>query len=85
MTSPNSPTEKRRPSVELVLRQLRAHHFAVLSTVDRDGNSHSAGVSYGESGPGGELAIYVMTRTHLQQAQFSLPTDEGNGGAHLRG
>jgi hypothetical protein len=30
---------------------------------------HSAGVNYGVSGPGRELAIYVMTRRHLQKAR----------------
>jgi general stress protein 26 len=55
--------------VELVLRQLRAHHFAVLSTVGEDGSPHAAGVSYGMSGPGQELALYVMTRSHLQKAR----------------
>jgi hypothetical protein len=31
--------------------------------------SHSAGVSYGVSKPTDELAIYVMTRRHLQKAR----------------
>ena len=58
-----------RVTLELVLNQLRRCHFAVLSTVDKDGMSHSAGVSYGVSKPGDELAIYVMTRRHLQKAR----------------
>ena len=41
----------------------------MLSTVDEQGGSHSAGVNYGISGPGNELAIYVMTRRHLQKAR----------------
>ena len=31
----------------LVLRELRSHDFAVLSTVDEAGRPNSAGVSYG--------------------------------------
>jgi general stress protein 26 len=58
-----------RVTLELVLNQLRRCHFAVLSTVDRDGRSHSAGVNYGVSGPGKALTIYVMTRRHLQKAR----------------
>ena len=58
-----------RVTLELVLKQLRRCHFAVLSTVDKEGRSHSAGVNYGVSRPGGELAIYVMTRRHLQKAR----------------
>src|SRR5262245_163006 len=58
-----------RLTVELVLNQIRKCHFAVLSTVDIDNMSHSAGVSYGVSNPGDELAIYVMTRRHLQKAR----------------
>ena len=62
------------PAVErvtpaLVLRELRTHNFAVLSTVDAAGRPRSAGVNYGVSAPGGHLAIYVMTRSHLQKAR----------------
>jgi hypothetical protein len=41
----------------------------VLSTIDTAGMPHSAGVSYGVSNPGHDLAIYVMTRRHLQKAR----------------
>jgi general stress protein 26 len=58
-----------RVTLELVLKELRRCHFAVLSTVDKEGISHSAGVNYGVSRPGDELAIYVMTRRHLQKAR----------------
>ena len=58
-----------RVTLEMVLNQLRSCHFAVLSTVDKEGTSHSAGVNYGVSKPGDELAIYVMTRRHLQKAR----------------
>jgi len=56
-------------TVDLVLAQLRAHDFAVLSTVGEDGRPASAGVTYGVSRPGRDLALYVMTRTHLQKAR----------------
>ena len=58
-----------RVTLELVLNHLRSCHFAVLSTVDKEGMSHSAGVNYGVSKAGDELAIYVMTRRHLQKAR----------------
>jgi general stress protein 26 len=58
-----------RVTLELVLNELRRCHFAVLSTVDTEGTSHSAGVNYGVSRPGKELAIYVMTRRHLQKTR----------------
>ena len=54
---------------ERVLRELRRHDFATLSTVGDDGRPHSAGVNYGLSRQGLELALYVMTRTHLQKAR----------------
>src|SRR5215813_1130677 len=54
---------------EMVLRQLRKHNFAVLSTVGEDARPASAGVTYGVSRPGRDLALYVMTRTHLQKAR----------------
>lgn len=60
---------ERRVTFELVLRQLRKQHFAVLSTVGDAVVSHSAGMSYGVSGPGDALAIYVMTRKHLLKAR----------------
>ena len=53
----------------LILRELRAHNFAVLSSVDDEGRPRSAGVSYGVSAPGDDLAIYVMTRRHLQKTR----------------
>jgi general stress protein 26 len=58
-----------RVTLEIVLNELRRCHFAVLSTVDTEGISHSAGVNYGVSKPGDGLAIYVMTRRHLQKAR----------------
>jgi hypothetical protein len=56
-------------TLEFVLNRLRICHFAVLSTLDEAGIPHSAGVSYGVSSPGDALAIYVMTRRHLQKAR----------------
>ena len=58
-----------RVTAALVLRELRAHNFAVLSTVHEAGRPNSAGVSYGVSAPGVDLAIHVMTRRHLQKAR----------------
>lgn len=60
---------QRRATVEVVLRELRAHNFAVLSTVEDDGAPGSAGVNYGVSAPGRDLALYVMTRRHLKKAR----------------
>jgi hypothetical protein len=54
---------------DLVLRELRAHNFAVLATVDEDGAPDAAGVNYGVSAPGRDLALYVMTRRHLKKAR----------------
>lgn len=54
---------------ERALRELRRHNFAVLSTVDEDGNPDSAGVNYGVSQAGSELALYVMTRRHLRKVR----------------
>ncbi len=64
----SSPTVE-RVTPALVVREIRAHNFAVLSTIDEDGRPRSAGVNYGVSAPGGELTIYVMTRRHLQKAR----------------
>jgi general stress protein 26 len=58
-----------RVTFGLVLKQLRKHNFAVLSTSDVAGVPHSAGVNYGVSMPGRDLAIYVMTRRHLRKAR----------------
>lgn len=56
-------------TAELVLAALGAHDFAVLSTADAAGEPHAAGVTYGVSPPGRPLALYVMTRRHLQKAR----------------
>lgn len=53
----------------MVLDQLRPHDFAVLSTVGADGDPDSAAVNYGVSRPRSPLALYVMTRRHLQKAR----------------
>ena len=66
------PAGQRQPTrvtFDLVLHELRNHDFAVLSTVSADGSPHSAGVNYGISRPGPDLAIYVMTRKHLLKAR----------------
>jgi nitroimidazol reductase NimA-like FMN-containing flavoprotein (pyridoxamine 5'-phosphate oxidase superfamily) len=60
---------EQRVNADLVLRELRAHNFVVLSTVDENEAPDSAGVNYGVSAPGGDLALYVMTRRHLKKAR----------------
>lgn len=65
----NKDARKERVTPALVLRELRAHNFAVLSTVSEDGEPDSAGVNYGVSAPGRDLALYVMTRRHLKKAR----------------
>ena len=58
-----------RVTFDLVLRELRGNHFAVLSTVGEDGTPHSAGVNYGIAERGRDFAVYVMTRRHLQKSR----------------
>jgi len=58
-----------RVTPALILRQLRTHNFAVLSSVDEEGQPGSAGVNYGVSARDVDLAIYVMTRRHLQKTR----------------
>src|SRR5262245_38276622 len=60
---------RRNLTVDVVLEALRRNHFAVLSTVGSDGTPHSAGVNYGVSPTGSPLALYIMTRRHLQKAR----------------
>ncbi|MEO8287076.1 MAG: pyridoxamine 5'-phosphate oxidase family protein [Chloroflexota bacterium] len=67
-TSPLRANEE-HVTFNLVQSELRAHNFAVLSTVDQDGAPDSAGVNFGVSLPGRELALYVMTRRHLKKAR----------------
>jgi general stress protein 26 len=69
MNSVDQIVEKQRVTIDRVFRELRKHNFAVLSTVDSEGRPHSAGVNYGVSPPDRELALYVMTRNHLQKAR----------------
>ncbi len=61
--------KEQRITFDLVLRELRAHNFAVLATVDENGAPDSAGVNYGVSAPGCDLALYVMTRRHLKKTR----------------
>jgi hypothetical protein len=58
-----------RVTFELVLRELRKHDFAVLSTVSAEGTPHSAAVNYAVSRPDRDLALYIMTRRHLLKAR----------------
>jgi Pyridoxamine 5'-phosphate oxidase len=60
---------QQRVTLELVLKQLRRHNFAVLSTSSDEGIPDSAGVNYGVARPGRDLATYVMTRRHLKKAR----------------
>lgn len=69
MAHPQQMVREQRVTIDLVLHQLRKRNFAVLSTVGNDGRPASAGVNYGVSRPGHELAIYIMTRTHLQKTR----------------
>jgi len=61
--------KEQRVTFDLVLRELRAHNFVVLATVDENGVPDSAGVNYSVSAPGRDLALYVMTRRHLKKAR----------------
>ena len=61
--------KKQRVTFDLVLRELRAHNFVVLSTADENEAPDSAGVNFGMSAPGSDLALYVMTRRHLKKAR----------------
>lgn len=67
--SPQRRAQEERVTFDQVLRELRAHNFAVLATVDADGAPDAAGVNYGVSAPGRDLALYVMTRRHLKKAR----------------
>ena len=59
----------RAVTLKRVLRELSAHNFAILSTVDQLGQPDSAGVNYGTSARGDALVLYVMTRRHLKKAR----------------
>lgn len=59
----------RAVTLKRVLRELSDHNFAILSTVDQHGQPQSAGVNYGVSARGDEVALYVMTRRHLKKAR----------------
>lgn len=52
-----------------VLRELERRHFGVLSTVTKEGRSHSVGVVYGVSRRSKPFEIYVMTRRHLKKSR----------------
>lgn len=69
LSTPHQSAKEQRVTFDLVLRELRAHNFAVLATVDEDGAPDSAGVNYGVSAPGCDLALYVMTRRHLKKTR----------------
>lgn len=68
-TTPRWSVRQQRVSFDLVFRELRTHHFAVLSSVDERGTPDSAGVNYGVSVSEHALALYVMTRRHLKKAR----------------
>lgn len=69
MKNSDQESKEQRVTLELVLNELRKHHFAVLSTASGTGRPHAAGVSYGVTEPGRDVAIYVMTRTHLRKTR----------------
>jgi len=62
------PVTGLRVTPELVVRELRAQNFAVLSTVNESGGPDSAGVNYGVAATDRPLTLYVMTRRHLRKA-----------------
>jgi len=58
-----------RVTFDMVLKELKRRNFGVLSTMTKDGRSHSAGVFYSVSPSARPLEIYVMTRTKLKKAR----------------
>src|SRR5262245_17532095 len=56
-----------RLTFDIILKELRWRHFAVLATVDAQGRPHAVGVAYGVAADG--TALYVMTRRHLKKAR----------------
>ncbi len=69
MPTTDRGAKEQRVAFDLVRHELRAHNFAVISTVYEDGAPDSAGVNYGVSAPGRDLALYIMTRRHLKKAR----------------
>lgn len=59
----------RRAAFDAVLRELQKNHFGVLSTMTKDGHSHSTGVFYSLSPSARPLELYIMTRTKLKKAR----------------
>ncbi len=58
-----------RVTFDMVLKELKKRHFGVLSTVTKDGRSHSAAVFYSVSLSARPLEIFAMTRTKLKKAR----------------
>lgn len=54
---------------DVVERALRRHTFGTLSTVTERGRPHATGVEYAVSVPGGQLALFVTTRTTTQKVR----------------
>jgi hypothetical protein len=65
--SVQSMHDRHRLTFDVILKELRGRHFAVLATVDAQGRPHAVGVEYGVAPDG--AALYVMTRRHLKKAR----------------
>jgi hypothetical protein len=66
MSIQRAPT-RHQLTFDVILKELRGRHFAVLATVDAQGRPHAVGVAYGVAPDG--TALYVMTRRHLKKAR----------------
>lgn len=56
-------------SFDYIEKQLRKKNFGILSTVTREGRSHSVGVVYAMAPPDSPFCLYLITRPVLKKAR----------------
>ncbi|MFW9989233.1 MAG: pyridoxamine 5'-phosphate oxidase family protein [Candidatus Odinarchaeota archaeon] len=60
---------KKTPNFEFIEKEIRKKTFGIISTIDKNGHSHSTGVVYGVAPISSEFALYVLTDKNYKKVK----------------
>lgn len=60
---------KKTPNFEFIEKEIRKKTFGIISTIDKNGHSHSTGVVYGVAPISSEFSLYILTDKNYKKVK----------------
>ncbi|MFX1377433.1 MAG: pyridoxamine 5'-phosphate oxidase family protein, partial [Promethearchaeota archaeon] len=60
---------KKTPNFKFIEKEIRKNTFGIISTIDKNGHSHSTGVVYGVAPSASEFALYILTDKNYKKVK----------------